>query len=56
MNKKFDCVEMKHKGAFKINGKTSKLSANEELLFWKNESEELHKRKKMITKKNELTK
>ncbi|GBD88136.1 hypothetical protein BMS3Abin03_02071 [bacterium BMS3Abin03] len=35
MNKEFDCVEMKRKGAAKLQKKLAGLSIEEELLFWK---------------------
>lgn len=34
MNKKFDCVEMKHKAARKISRRLSKMTREEELQYW----------------------
>jgi hypothetical protein len=41
MNRKFDCVEMKHKAAAKIQKETGKMSRKEELAFWKKKYEEM---------------
>ncbi len=43
MNKKFDCVEMKHKAAEKIQGKLAGFTIQEELKFWKKQTESLRK-------------
>jgi hypothetical protein len=43
--KKFDCVEMKHEAAFIINQKTSKMSIEEELAYWKSKIPKIPKRR-----------
>ena len=55
MNKKFDCVEMKHQGAEKIKKKTSQLSAEKELEFWQKQTQSLRKYKEFIVKKQRVT-
>lgn len=45
MNKPFDCVEMKHKGADRIRKKIGKLTAKEELQFWKKMTASLKNKK-----------
>jgi hypothetical protein len=45
MKKKFDCVEMKHRSAEKIQLKISGLSTKKELEFWQKHSEKLHRKK-----------
>ena len=54
MNKTFDCVEMKHRGAEKIRKKITKLSADEELRFWQEMTASLKKRKEQIIEKNRI--
>jgi hypothetical protein len=54
MNKTFDCVEMKHKGADKIRKKIAKLSTKEELQFWKEMTASLKKRKMQISAKHKV--
>ena len=41
MNKKFDCVEMKHQGAEILFEKLAILSPEEELAFWQKRTKEL---------------
>jgi hypothetical protein len=48
IKKKFDCVEMKHKGAESIAEKISGLSPADELDFWKLRNQELLERKNAI--------
>ena len=40
-NKEFDCVEMKHKTAFKIQELLSGKSIEERLIFWQREYERM---------------
>jgi hypothetical protein len=54
MNKAFDCVEMKHKGADRIRKKIGKLSAEEELQFWKEMTASLKKHKIQMAKKQKV--
>ncbi len=48
IKKKFDCVEMKHKGAESIAEKISGLSPADELDSWKLRNQELIERKNAI--------
>lgn len=41
MTKKFDCVEMKRKGAEKVSKELTGLSRQEELEFWKTSTKKL---------------
>jgi len=52
MKKKFDCVEMKHIGAEKVQNKIASLSPEKELEFWKKQSEILHSKKLKSSKIN----
>ena len=51
MNKKFDCVEMKHRAARIIQRRISKLSREEELEYWKTQTHELREQQKKLLKK-----
>ncbi len=51
MNKKFDCVEMKHRAARIIQRKLSKLTREEELEYWKAQAKKLREEQKRIIKK-----
>ena len=42
-NKKFDCVEMKHRGAQLVYKKIKYMSIDEQIEFWKNGTYELRK-------------
>lgn len=57
MNKEFDCIEMKRKGARILQKKLAGLSLEDELKFWqertkalKEEQKRLRKRKKGLSK------
>jgi hypothetical protein len=54
MNKSFDCVEMKHKGAELIYKKTAEFSREEELQFWKEKTISLKNQKNRLQKKTVL--
>jgi hypothetical protein len=54
MNKTFDCVKMKHKGADRIRKKIGKLTAKEELQFWKEMTASLIKHKMQISEKHKI--
>lgn len=54
MNKAFDCVEMKHKGADRIRKKIGKLTAKEELKFWKEMTASLKKHKMQVLEKQKV--
>lgn len=51
MNKKFDCVEMKHRAAIIIQRRISKLSREEELEYWKTQTRKLREQQKRLIKK-----
>lgn len=51
MNKSFDCVEMKHKGAERIRRKIAKLSMKEELRYWQDMTASLQRFKKQDNEK-----
>ena len=51
-NKKFDCVEMKRKGADAVQSTISKLSREEELRFWQKGTAELENLKKEVEQKS----
>lgn len=53
IKKKFDCVEMKHKGAESVAGEISGLSPADELAFWKLHNQELIDKKKATETKPE---
>lgn len=48
MSKKFDCVEMKHEGARELQKLISKFSIEEELEFWRQQTEELKRRRETV--------
>jgi len=48
---KINCVEMKHKGAEKINEKVKNLSIEDELTFWQEHSKALKKHRENLIKK-----
>ncbi len=54
MNKAFDCVEMKHRSADRIRKKMGKLSAKEELQYWKETTALLKKHKMQISVKHQV--
>lgn len=45
MKKTFDCVEMKHKGAEKVQARLSTMSLDEQVAYWERRGDELLKRK-----------
>jgi len=53
MKTKFDCVEMKHESAQKINEKISNYTLEEELKFWEKRTFELKMKKEKISNKNQ---
>lgn len=44
--KTFDCVEMQHRGAEKLREKTSGMTLEEQLAFWRERSQALRLRQK----------
>ena len=51
MNKEFDCVEMKRKGAEILRKKLNGLSLEEELMFWQERTDALRKEHKLLKKR-----
>jgi hypothetical protein len=49
--KTFDCVEMKHRGAEKIQGKIKGMTLEQELAFWQERSRELQERQEALQQK-----
>jgi hypothetical protein len=47
-NKKFDCVEMMHKGADHVRKQTDGYTLKEELKFWQERSQDLKKNQKNL--------
>jgi len=45
MNKTFDCVEMKHKGAEKVQAMLAKMTIDEQVAYWERRGKELRKQK-----------
>ena len=43
MNKRFDCVEMKHRAARNVQRKTRTLSRASEIKYWKNQTDYLRR-------------
>ncbi|MFH1194859.1 MAG: hypothetical protein V1720_04045 [bacterium] len=54
MKKKFDCVEMKHKAARIIQTKISKMSLEEELEYWKEQTKKMTALQKKMIKKRKV--
>ena len=50
MNNEFDCVEMKRKGAERLQKKLVGLTIGEELQFWKERTNELKKEQQTLKK------
>lgn len=48
MNKEFDCVEMKRRGAEKLQKKLAGLTVEDELKFWKKRTNELRKEQQTL--------
>lgn len=51
MNKKFDCVEMKHSAAVALNKKLSKMTREEELEYWNKLSKKMKEEQKKLKTK-----
>ena len=51
MNKEFDCVEMKRKGAERLQKKLAGLSIKEELIFWQERNKALREEQKKLIKR-----
>jgi hypothetical protein len=46
--KTFDCVEMKHLGAEKVQEQIAGMTREEEIKFWKERSQELRRRQEAV--------
>jgi len=51
MKKKFDCVEMKHRGADKIRRIVEGMTLEQQVAFWKERTEKMRKRRMTATEK-----
>lgn len=54
-SKKFDCVEMKRRGAESVYKKVAGLSKQEQLKFWRAGDEELRKIVSALAQKSKIT-
>jgi hypothetical protein len=45
MKKTFDCVEMQHRGAEKVQAKLAAMTLEEQVSYWERRGKELRKRK-----------
>ena len=54
MNKEFDCVEMKRKGAAILQKKLAGLTLEEELKFWQERTKELKREQHKLRKKKRV--
>ncbi len=54
MNKEFDCVEMKRKGAEILQKKLAGFTLEEELKFWQDRTKELKKEQQRLRKKKRV--
>ena len=50
MKKKFDCVEMMHRGALEIYKKTRNMTVEEEVAYWQGRAKELRKTRRQKAK------
>ncbi len=48
MKKRFDCVEMKHRGAEEVQAKLATMTIDEQVAYWERRGRELRKRKAAI--------
>jgi hypothetical protein len=48
MKKKFNCIEMKRKGASQIYEKVEKIPVDQQVVFWRERTESLRLRQKQI--------
>ncbi|MBI5731618.1 MAG: hypothetical protein HY963_10845 [Ignavibacteriales bacterium] len=54
MSKEFDCVEMKRKGATRLQKKIAGLSLEEELKFWEERTKALREEQRKMRKKKRV--
>jgi len=55
MKKKFDCVEMKHRGADKVRRMVEGMTLEEQAAFWKERTEAMRRRRKATIKKERVS-
>jgi hypothetical protein len=48
MKKTFDCVEMKHRGAEKVQARLATMTLDEQVAYWERRGKELRKRKSSV--------
>jgi len=48
MKKKFDCVEMKHRGAEKVQAKLATMTLDEQVAYWERRGKELRELKASV--------
>lgn len=53
--KKFDCVELQHKGGQYVKSLTAGMSPEEELKFWEKETKRIQKKQASLKHKTHLT-
>jgi hypothetical protein len=53
--KKFDCVEMMHKGAERVRRKVQGMSREQEAEYWRQRTEELRKMKDQVTERRKAS-
>lgn len=49
MKKTFDCVEMKHRGAEKVQARLATMTLDEQVAYWERRGKELRKRKALAS-------
>ncbi|MHB0999510.1 MAG: hypothetical protein ACYC27_09710 [Armatimonadota bacterium] len=55
MKKTFDCVEMKHKGAEKVQAMLSAMTLDEQVAYWERRGKELRKRQAAIRARRKVS-
>lgn len=53
--KRFDCVDMKHQGAIKIQAKLSEMSREEQLEYWRVRTDELLEFQRRVVRKRKAS-
>ena len=53
MNKRFDSVELQHRGAEKVQERLATMTLDEQVEYWAHRGEELRKRKVSLSKRKE---
>ncbi len=55
MKKTFDCVEMKHRGAEKVQAKLATMTVDEQVAYWERRGKELNKFKASVLKRQKAS-